>query len=216
MYDFITTRSKPGTAKSGNSSTPIWTIFCWRFKLTMFTRMWKTANISMTQAVFPKIIHFTAQQTKRFWARWKTRWTERQLLSVFALGQKFTQSRQRSKTSKVERREKECCEKRDKACALQRDAFQQKTTNWTCFTSKGMRFMGCGWTKSLWFTKSLFDSKRYIAENRIDTRAYGHWLTEELNTYISELLEVILSKEAQSLAWAHFVNSREQALWECW
>ena len=121
-----------------------------------------------------------------------------------------------AKHQKVERREKECCEKRDKACALQRDAFQQKTTNSTCFTSKGMRFMGCGWTKSLWFTKSLFDSKRYIAENRIDTRAYGHWLTEELNTYISELLEVILSKEAQSLAWAHFVNSREQALWECW
>ena len=100
MYDFITTRSKPGTAKSGNSSTPIWTIFCWRFKLTIFTRMWKTANISMTQAVFPKIIHFTAQQTKGFWTRWKTRWMERQLLSVFALGQKFTQSRQRSKTAK--------------------------------------------------------------------------------------------------------------------
>jgi len=63
---------------------------------------------------------------------------------------------------------------------------------------------------------SSFDSKRYIAENRIDTLVYRHRLTEELDTYISELLEVILSKEAQSLAWAHFVNSREQALWECW
>ena len=54
-----------------------------------------------------------------------------------------------AKHQKVERHEKVCCEKRDKACALQRDAFLQKNTNWTCFTSKGKRFMVCGWTKSL-------------------------------------------------------------------
>ena len=61
---------------------------------------------------------------------------------------------------------------------------------------------------------SPFDSKQYIAENRIDTLAYRHQLTEELDAYVSELLEIILSKEARSLTWAHCVNSREQALWE--
>ena len=117
-----------------------------------------------------------------------------------------------AKHQKVERHEKVCCEKKHKACALQRDAFLQKTTNWTCFTSKGMRFMGCGWTKSLW--AHLIQSD--VSQKTEYTLAYGHRLTEELDAYISELLEVILSKEAQSLAWAHFVNSREQALWECW
>lgn len=165
MYDFITTRSKPGTAKSGNSSTPIWTIFCWRFKLTMFTRMWKTANISMTQAVFPKIIHFTAQQTKRFWARWKTRWTERQLLSVFALGQKFTQSRQRSKTSKSRKARKRMLWKKRQGMCITKRCFSAKNHKLNMLHIEGHEIYGVRVNKisliykiSLWF-KAIYRRK---------------------------------------------------------
>ena len=113
----------------------------------------------------------------------------------------------------VEKHEKVCCEKRDKACALQRNAFLPKNHKLNMLHIEGHEIYGVRVNK---ISLSPFDSKRYIAENQIDTLAYGHRLTEELDTYISELVEVILSKEAQSLAWAHFVNSREQALWECW
>ena len=62
---------------------------------------------------------------------------------------------------------------------------------------------------------SPFDPKRFIAENGIDTFAYGYWLTEaELDAYVMDFLEAIQSKEVQptippvrTLVWVHPANN---------
>lgn len=70
MYDFYyNTLKKQYGARSELIYTQIQTAFCWKYKLTMCTRIWKAANICTTQAIIPKITRFIAPQTKKFWAR---------------------------------------------------------------------------------------------------------------------------------------------------
>lgn len=61
IYDFTTTRSKSSTVLNVNSYTQ--KDFCWRFKRTLSTMIWKTKSICTIPAIIPKINRFTAART---------------------------------------------------------------------------------------------------------------------------------------------------------
>ena len=71
---FATTSSKASTVTSVSFSILTQTASCCRLKSTISKRTRTAKRNCMTQVITPKTARFTAAQTKRTWAIWKTRW----------------------------------------------------------------------------------------------------------------------------------------------
>ena len=128
--------------------------------------------------IIAKIIRFTAPQTTRFLARWKKRYmivtpiTEYVCLRL----KMYSILTEENKHQKVERHKKVRCEKRNRNEHYKKALFGKKTSRHEMNMpgNEGHEIYRVHVNKIL---LSPLDLKRFLAENGMDTSAYGYRLT---------------------------------------